>query len=165
MTRAFKIFLLVWTICFSVAMIIGTLFILTPMLPASIAVLIGVFVSIFFTFLVIVTYFVIKVIFRMDDEVNVKSYAMKLMAADAEYLMKKTESIEMKKICEKVYDSLRYSNTMSGRSLRGINEQIQREFVSFENAVNANDRELAERISKELISLIDKRNIQSKWIK
>ena len=51
---------------------------------------------------------------------------------------------------------------MSDNSLKDINEQIQREFTSFENAVNESDLEMAENTSKELITLINKRNLQSK---
>ena len=46
-----------------------------------------------------------------------------------------------------------------------INEQIQREFASFEDAVNNDDTELAKNISKQLIYLIEKRNIKCKMTK
>ncbi len=79
--------------------------------------------------------------------------------------MEKTDSVEIKEICEKVYESLRYSDTMSKNNLKEINEQIQREFASFEDAVNNEDTELAKNISKQLISLIEKRNIKCKMTK
>lgn len=73
MPKAFKIFLVVMTICFSVTVIVGTVFILAPALTVPVAILIGIFVSVFFALLVVITYFVSKMIFRADDEVNDKS--------------------------------------------------------------------------------------------
>ena len=81
---------------------------------------------------------------------------------NAEHLINKASSEEIKQICERVSESFRFSNTMSDNSAREINEQIQREFSSFENAVNESDLEMAENTSKELITLINKRNLQSK---
>ena len=47
---------------------------------------------------------------------------------------------------------------MNNMSLSEINQLIQNEFKTFENAINENDIEIAQAISIELINLIDKRN-------
>ena len=113
----------------------------------------------------IITYFILKKASKIDNEIETKTFAIKELTAKAEYLMEKTDSIEIKEICQKVYESLRYSDTMSKNNLKEINEQIQREFASFEDAVNNEDTELAKNISKQLISLIEKRNIKCKMTK
>ena len=113
----------------------------------------------------IITYFILKKASKIDNEIETKTFAIKELTAKAEYLMEKTDSVEIKEICEKVYESLRYSDTMSKNNLKEINEQIQREFASFEDAVNNEDTELAKNISKQLISLIEKRNIKCKMTK
>lgn len=113
----------------------------------------------------IITYFILKKASKIDNEIETKTFAIRELTAKAEYLMEKTDSIEIKEICQKVYESLRYSDTMSKNNLKEINEQIQREFASFEDAVNNDDTELAKNISKQLISLIEKRNIQCKMKK
>lgn len=113
----------------------------------------------------IITYFILKKASKIDNEIETKTFAIKELTAKAEYLMEKTDSVEIKEICEKVYESLRYSDTMSKNNLKEINEQIQREFASFEDAVNNDDTELAKNISKQLISLIEKRNIKCKMTK
>lgn len=113
----------------------------------------------------IITYFILKKASKIDNEIETKTFAIKELTGKAEYLMKKTDSVEIKEICEKVYESLRYSDTMSKNNLKEINEQIQREFASFEDAVNNEDTELAKNISKQLISLIEKRNIKCKMTK
>lgn len=94
-----------------------------------------------------------------------KTFVIKSLTADAEHLWSVANSNEMKKICETVYESLRYSNAMSNKALTEINEQIQSQFKSFENAINSEDKELADNIAKEIISLIDKRNKQCKLLK
>ena len=113
----------------------------------------------------IITYFILKKASKIDNEIETKTFAIKELTGKAEYLMEKTDSVEIKEICEKVYESLRYSYTMSKNNLKEINEQIQREFASFEDAVNNEDTELAKNISKQLISLIEKRNIKCKMTK
>ena len=113
----------------------------------------------------IITYFILKKASKIDNEIETKTFAIKELTGKAEYLMEKTDSVEIKEICEKVYESLRYSDTMSKNNLKEINEQIQREFASFEDAVNNEDTELAKNISKQLISIIEKRNIKCKMTK
>ena len=113
----------------------------------------------------IITYFILKKASKIDNEIETKTFAIKELTAKAEYLMEKTEVVEIKEICEKVYESLKYSDTMSKNNLKEINEQIQREFASFEDAVNNDDTELVKNISKQLISLIEKRNIKCKMTK
>lgn len=113
----------------------------------------------------IITYFILKKASKIDNEIETKTFAIKELTGKAEYLMEKTDSVEIKEICEKVYESLRYSDTMSKNNLKEINEQIQREFASFEDAVNNEDTELAKNISKQLISLIEKRNIKCQMTK
>ena len=82
------------------------------------------------------------------------------------YNFKKFNNI--KEIKKKIYRTIETKrrtdnqNSYSPIITREINEQIQREFSSFENAVNESDLEMAENTSKELITLINKRNLQSK---
>lgn len=149
-------------ICFIALLISASLCLINPIMPMPIGTVICMLVSGIFAVLVIVTCFVIKVVSEMDDEINAKTFAMKSLTANAEHLINKASSEELKQICEKVYESFRYSNTMSDNSVKDINEQIQREFISFENAVNESDLEIVENISKELITLINKRNLQCK---
>ena len=152
-------------ISFIVLFIVGMTCMITPILPISIGIVISMIISGIFAVLVVITCFVIKVVSDMDDEIDVKTFAIKNLTANAEQLMMKTTSTEMNEVCRKVYESFKYSNIMSDNSLKELNEQIQREFTSFENAVNENDKEMASSISMELIALINKRNIQCKLIK
>ena len=87
------------------------------------------------------------------------------MTADAEHLLSVAQSFELKKECEKIYEALRYSDPMSNVALYEINEQIQRQFSSFENAVNSSDLELTIADGEELLNLIDKRNKQCRLLK
>lgn len=149
-------------ICFIALLITASFCLINPIMPMSIGISICMIVSGIFAVLVIITCFVIKVVSEMDDEIAAKTFAIKSLTANAEQLINKASSEEIKQICERVYESFRFSNTMSDNSAREINEQIQREFSSFENAVNESDLEMAENTSKELITLINKRNLQSK---
>lgn len=157
--------LLISYICFIASIIVGTICVIFPILPISIGTTMCVLISGIFAILVIITCSAINVVSNIDNEVQTKTFVIKLLTADAEHLWSVANSNEMKKICETVYESLRYSNAMSNKALTEINEQIQSQFKSFENAVNSEDKELADNIAKELISLIDKRNKQCKLLK
>ena len=87
------------------------------------------------------------------------------MIADAEHLLSVAQSYELKKECERTYDALRYSDPMSNVALSEINEQIQRQFGSFESAVNSSDLELTIAECEELLNLIDKRNKRCRLLK
>lgn len=152
-------------ICFGVMLIVGSLCMIFPILPMSIGISVSVIVTGIFAILVVTTCYVIDVVSNIDDEVINKTNAMKSLTTNSEHLMEIANSDEMKVLCKKVYESFKYSDIVSDNSLKEINEQIQRQFISFENAVNNKDLELAENISNELISLINKRNKQCKLLK
>ena len=123
------------------------------------------FILVVFMIFIFATYCAIKMISARDKEIKTKTFAMKSLVSSAEHLMNVANSNEIRNICKTIYESFKYSDTMSNIALKDVNEQIQREFISFENAVNNKDEELAQNISKEIISLVDKRNKQCKLLK
>ena len=141
-------------------LIAGSLCMVIPFFPVWLSVVICVLVASISASIILVTCFVINVVSGIDNEIKTKTFAIKTLTADEEHLLSVAQSFELKKECEKVYENLRYSDPMSNTALSEINEQIQRQFSSFESAVNSADLELTVSIANELLVLIDKRNKQ-----
>ena len=87
------------------------------------------------------------------------------MTADAEHLLSYAKSDELKAICKKAYEAIRYSDPMSNMMLSDIDEQIKNQFSEFETSVREEDVEVANKICEELIALVDKRNKKCKLLK
>ena len=115
--------------------------------------------------IILITCFVIDVVAGTDNEIKTKTFMIKSLTADAEHLLAAAQSAEIRNECEKVYEALRYSDPMSNVALQELNEQVQRQFSSFEDAVKSADLELTIMNCKELLVLIDKRNKQCKLLK
>ena len=79
--------------------------------------------------------------------------------------MSAAKTPELRTEVKKVYEAIRYSDPMSNAALEEINEQIQNQFSVFEDAVKAEDSDLASSYSDELIILIDNRNKKCKLLK
>lgn len=90
---------------------------------------------------------------------------IKLLTADAEHLMVSSKNTELKAEAKKVYEAIRYSDPMSSSGLSDVEEQIQREFLSFAQAIRGADSELSKIIADNLINLIDNRNKMCKVLK
>ena len=78
--------------------------------------------------------------------------------------MDSVKSPEMKEICRKVYESVRYSDPMSSDGLSGIESEITLRFDKFEKAVKEEKTECAE-IADQVIALLNDRNARCKVLK
>ena len=118
-----------------------------------------------FAISIVTTCFAINVVSDIDNEIQTKTYTIKKITADAEHLISIANNEEIRNICKKVYETLRYSDPMNNINLSEISQQIQNEFKTFELSVNENDVEMSKRVSNELLNLIDKRNKQCALLK
>jgi hypothetical protein len=107
----------------------------------------------------------VSVVAEIDQKVKVKTFFIKSLTVDAEVLMNATKTAELKALTKKVYEAVRYSDPMSNAALVEAEEKIQNSFCDFENAVTAEDYELASYTAEELLSLINIRNKKCKLLK
>lgn len=156
---------LVSYIALAAMLVAGGLCMITPTFPVWLGVVLCVLVAGISASIILITCFVIDVVTGMDNEIKNKTFMIKSLTVDAEHLLAAAQSAEIRNECERVYEALRYSDPMSNVALYEINEQIQRQFSSFENAVNSSDLELTIADGEELLNLIDKRNKQCRLLK
>lgn len=102
---------------------------------------------------------------KRGEQVKQQTAFIKSLTADAESLMARAKSDEMKAETKKVYEAIRYSDPMSNDALASIENQIQNEFNAFADAVKNNDIDLAKSSSNELVILINDRNKKCKLLK
>lgn len=149
--------LLVSYISIFLIMVIGTVCMIFPV-PMWISIVVCVILTGSFAIIIITTCFAINVVSNIDKEIKSKTFTIKKLSTDAEHLINIAQKEELRNICKKVYESLRYSDPVDNIVLSEINQQIQNEFKTFEEAIIENDTEIAQAVSIELINLIDKRN-------
>ncbi|MBE6805144.1 MAG: hypothetical protein E7526_01270 [Ruminococcaceae bacterium] len=107
----------------------------------------------------------VSVVAGIDEKIKVHTFFIKTLTVDAQHLMNASKTAELKALTKKVYEAVRYSDPMSNAALVEVEDKIKNGFVDFENAVNAEDYELAASTAAELISLIDVRNKKCKLLK
>ncbi len=146
-------------------LIVGTVCMIIPMFPTWLSAICCVMITGLYAFAIITTCFTIKVVSNIDNEVATKTLAIKKLSIDAEHLISIAQNDEVKVICKKVYEALRYSDPVTNIVLSEINQQIQNELKMFEISVNDNDIEMAKAVSSELLNLIDKRNKECTLLK
>lgn len=107
----------------------------------------------------------IEEVIKIDEKIKTQTAFIKLLTVDAESLMMKAKSSEIKAECKKVYEAVRYSDPMSNDALSSIEGQIQKQFNAFEVAVEGNELDYVKKLSSDLLIAIDNRNKKCRVLK
>ena len=102
---------------------------------------------------------------RIDEKVALQTSFIKNLTVEAEGILACAKSDGVKKECKKVYEAVRYSDPMTSEGLAGIEADIFGKMNEFAAAVDADDEEKVNEISKELVILIGNRNKKCKVLK
>ena len=84
---------------------------------------------------------------------------------DAESLVVKAKSDEIKAELKKVYEAIRYSDPMSNDALTDIETQIKLKFNALSKAVISSNAEETETMAEDLLVLVNDRNKKCKLLK
>lgn len=141
-----------------VATIAGSALMLIPDCPAWIAAIVCAAVFGFGAISVIKAKAAADIVSDTDDKIKTQTLFIKSLTVDAEGLISRAKSENIKAECKKVYEAVRYSDPMSNAALVEVEEKIQNSFSDFEKAINNEDFELASSAADELLSLISIRN-------
>ena len=107
----------------------------------------------------------IDIVNEIDDKVKTKTFFIKALTADAESLITRAKSEDIKAQCKKVYEAIRYSDPMSNEALSSIESEITVKFAKFSEAVADNNFEATSSLADELIILLGDRNKKCKLLK
>lgn len=102
---------------------------------------------------------------NIDKEVKVKTIFIKSLIVDAESLINRANTNEIKSECRKVYEAIKYSDPMSSDALSSIESQITIKFHELSSAVALSDMDMVKISSNEVLILINDRNNRCKIFK
>lgn len=146
-------------------LIFGTLCMVVPDLPNWIGVIICFAVLGFSAISVIKADFAAGAVSEIDGKIKTQTAFIKALTADAEILISKAQSDEIKAECKKVYEAVRYSDPMSNEALSMTESQITIKFAELTTAVNENNLEAVKKTANEVIILVDDRNKKCRLLK
>ena len=148
-----------------ISIIVGTVFMVITKLPIWIAIIISLIVTAFYLIAIISMKPAIEAIDNTDTKVKTQTFFIKSLTIDAQTLIAKAQNTEIKYLANKIYEAIRYSDPKSSKALTSCESAITLKFKEFEKSVIENNLELAEKISNELIILINDRNQKCKLLK
>lgn len=156
---------LILSVGLGLAIIFGTLSMVIPNFPIAIGFVIC-FATLGLNVIALLrAHFTSEEISRIDDDIKERTFYIKALTVDAERLIGRAKSDEVKAECKKVYEAVRYSDPMSTDELKSIEKQISAEFSLFSDAVLSDDKDAVSNISTELKNLISDRNKKCKLLK
>ena len=148
-----------------VSLIVGAVAMAVPSIPYWVGIIVDVLVLAFYAIAILKASAAANIVSDIDKKIKTQTFFIKSLTVDAETLMARAKSDEIKAEAKKVYEAIRYSDPMSSEALASIENKIQNEFNSFDNAVISDDTDLVKSISEELINLINERNKKCKLLK
>lgn len=148
-----------------VSLIVGAVAMAVPQIPYWIGVIVDVLVLAFYAIAIVKASAAANIVHDVEQKVKTQTFFVKSLTVDADSLMARASSDEMKAETKKVYEAIRYSDPMSNDALASIENQIQNEFNVFADAVKSNDIDLAKSSANELVVLINDLNKKCKLLK
>lgn len=102
---------------------------------------------------------------EIDKKIKAKTFFIKSLTIDAEGLLARATTDEIKAECKKVYEAVRYSDPMSDETLATTESQITLQFAELTAAVTNNNLETVKKTANEVIILVDDRNKKCRLMK
>ena len=102
---------------------------------------------------------------RIDEKVKAQTFFIKSLTIDADTLVARATTDEIKAECKKVYEAIRYSDPMSNDALASVENDISAEFAKLTEAVKADDTDAVAASANELLILVGDRNKKCKLLK
>ncbi|MBR4867578.1 MAG: hypothetical protein IKU10_00345 [Clostridia bacterium] len=101
----------------------------------------------------------------IDEKIKMQTFFIKSLTVDAEGLIARATTDEIKLECKKVYEAVRFSDPMSHDMLSATESQITIKFSELSDAVNASNYDAVKALAREAIILMNDRNNRCKLLK
>ena len=102
---------------------------------------------------------------KTDDQIKAQTFFIKSLTADAQTLMTKAASEQVKAEVKNVYEAIRYSDPMSNDALSAIEQEITSHFAALSNAVEKNDLHEIKQAANDVLILVNNRSQKCKLLK
>ena len=107
----------------------------------------------------------IDILGGIDKKVKEDTFFIKSLTVDAENLISRAKSENIKAECKKVYEAVRYSDPMSSAALASIESDITIKFSKLSEAVISENSGTVVTLADEIIILLGDRNKKCKLLK
>ena len=145
--------------------VFGGLCMIISLLPYWVGIILCAIVLAFNIIAVVKASAVIDIVGEIDNKVETKIFFIKSLTVDAESLISRAKSENIKAECKKVYEAVRYSDPMSNGTLASIESKITITFAKLSEAVVSEDSEKVMTLAGEIIILLGDRNKKCKLLK
>ena len=108
---------------------------------------------------------VVDIVSSIDEKAKESTFFIKSLTVDAESLISRTKSENIKAECKKVYEAVRYSDPLSNAALASIESEITITFAKLSEAVVDDNFETVSEFASEIIILLGDRNKKCKLLK
>ena len=160
----FSLITVSWSALISLLVVVSVLM-LIPNCPAWITALVCIIILVFNAIAVIKAGWAANGVSKVDERVAAQTSFIKSLIVDTESILSRAKSEAAKAECKKVYEAVRYSDSMSNEELSVIEAKITVKMDEFASAVGADDANKAKEIADEIVILIGDRNKKCKALK
>ena len=148
-----------------VMLIIGSIFMVIPVLPEWIAIIVCVIILAFNAIAIIKATAAADIVSGIDEKIKTQTFFIKSLSVDAQSLITSAKSDELRAEAKKVYEAIRYSDPMANAALSDLDAQIEKQFNAFSDTIKAEDFELAKETADALVEMVERRNQKCKLLK
>ena len=152
-------------IAVAASLLIGTLFMILPILPTWIGALVCLSVAGVFAALATKVIAAANIVSTVGDKVEKKMKYMKIAVAEVQSIMNRAATSEIKAEIKKAYEELRYSDYMSCGELSNIEQSIESHIKQLAIAVLDEDLAMVQVEVLEIVLLVKERNGKCKALK
>ena len=145
----------------AVSVIVGLVFMIIPVAPAWIGAIVCLLVAGYFVIACVNASTVANAVAEIDEKVKKQTAFIRMAVVEAENIMARATTEEIKTETKKVCEALKYSDPMSNPALEDIEQEIDNSLKELKKAVSCNDNVKVVEIATELLFLIKERNNKS----
>ena len=146
------------------AFVVGGLFMLTSVIPGWVCIFVAVILMGMNTISLLKAKAAASIVEDTDEKISQSTRFVKLLIADAQALIAVAENDEARKLAQKVYEAVRYSDPVSNGLLAEIEQKIKEALDVFETAIRTNGDNMTA-AADNLLYLIKSRNEKCKALK
>lgn len=147
------------------SLVFGALCMIIPPLPYWIGIILCAIILGINVIAVVKASAVIDIVNGIDEKVNENTFFIKTMTAEIENLISRAKNENIKTICKKVYEAVRYSDPMSNGARAPIESDITIKFSELAEMVASEDPDAVAALADEVIILLGDRNNKCRLVK
>ena len=148
-----------------VSLIVGAVAMAVSSIPYWVGIIVDVLILAFYAIAILKASAAAEIVSDIDKKIKTQTFFIKSLTVDAETLIARAKSDEIKAEAKKVYEAIRYSDPMSNEVLASVEAQITIKFNEFSQAVEDDSTDESKTKSAGLLILINDRNKKCKLLK